>query len=60
MLVLSQKENGKFRIGDNIVLTIMEARNGMARIAFEAPREIRILREEVYQRQQNEPPKPQA
>ena len=48
MLVLSRKNGQKIIINDNIVITILESRNDVCKIAVEAPREVQIYREEVY------------
>jgi carbon storage regulator CsrA len=37
-------------IGHGIVVTILRARDGQARLGFTAPADIRVDREEVYQR----------
>lgn len=50
MLVLTRKPNERILIGENIVLTIVEARPGKVRIGIEAPPEVRVLREEVAKR----------
>lgn len=44
MLVLSRKRNEKLRIGDNIVITVCEIRDGSIRIGIEAPRELDVVR----------------
>jgi len=48
MLVLSRKNGQKIIINDNIVITILESRNDICKIAIEAPRDVQIYREEVY------------
>jgi carbon storage regulator len=48
MLVLSRKRNEKIIVGDSIVITIIEIRqDGLVRVGIEAPREVKVLREEV-------------
>lgn len=49
MLVLSRKKNEKIRVNDNVVITVIEVRGDKVRLGFEAPREVRVHREEVYQ-----------
>lgn len=49
MLVLTRKSGERIRIGDNIVISVSEIRNDSVRIAIEAPKEIKILREELYE-----------
>ena len=48
MLVISRKNGQKIMINDNIVITVVEARNGQCRIAIEADKDVKIYREEIY------------
>ena len=48
MLVISRKNGQKIMINDNIVITVIEARNGQCRIAIEADKDVKIYREEIY------------
>jgi carbon storage regulator len=52
MLVLTRKAGESLRIGNNIILTILEKSSGAVRLGIEAPFEIPIYREEIYQRLQ--------
>lgn len=47
MLVLTRKIDEKILIGDDIVITVLEARGDVVRIGVDAPRGISIQREEV-------------
>jgi len=47
MLVLSRKTGQRIRIGKNIWITLVLAKDGKARIGVEAPREIEVVREEI-------------
>jgi len=49
MLVLTRKVAQKVIIGDKlIVITILESKGGKVKVGIEAPREMKILREEIY------------
>ena len=56
MLVLSRKKNESIVISDNVVITVVEIRDGKVRIGIEAPREVSVHRKEVYEaiRRENE------
>ncbi len=48
MLVISRKNGQKIMINDNIVITIVDVRNGQCKIAIDADRDVKIYREEIY------------
>ena len=48
MLVLSRKKNESIVINDNIVITVVEIRGDKVRLGFDAPKDIPIHRQEVY------------
>ena len=50
MLVLSRKTEESMYIGDNIKITVLDIRGGQVRIGITAPQEVKIHREEVYNR----------
>ena len=47
MLVLTRKPGEKILIGDDIVITVLDARGDSVRIGIEAPRGVKIQRDEV-------------
>lgn len=49
MLVLTRKPGERVLIGDDIVVTFLEARGDSIRIGIEAPSGIRIQRDEIVQ-----------
>ncbi len=49
MLVLSRKKDEKIVIGDNITLMVIEIRGDKVRLGIEAPRDVTVHREEVYE-----------
>ena len=50
MLVLSRKKSERIRIGDDIVIELCEIRPNAVRLGITAPRSVRVLREEVPER----------
>jgi carbon storage regulator len=49
MLVLTRKINESIAIGDSIVLTVLAIDGEKVKIGISAPREVVILRQEVFQ-----------
>ena len=47
MLVLSRKRDQKIIINNNTVITVIEIRGNKVRLGFEAPQDVKILREEL-------------
>ena len=47
MLVLSRKERQRIRLGDDITVTIVRLAGDQVRLGIDAPREIRVLRDEL-------------
>lgn len=54
MLVLTRKIGESFNIGDDIKVIIYNVRGKQVRIGIEAPKNVIIYREEIYQRIQEE------
>jgi carbon storage regulator len=48
MLVLSRQSAETIVIGDNIRVTIVEVRGDKVRIGIEAPRDVTVHRQEIY------------
>ncbi len=65
MLVLSRQRDESIIIGDNIVITVVDIRGDKVRLGINAPVEIPVHRQEVYEAIQREnqriaqQPKPQ-
>ncbi len=53
MLVLSRKLGERIRIGDAIVVTIVRISGGGVRLGIEAPSEMPVVREELFNRLQD-------
>jgi carbon storage regulator len=54
MLVLSRKRGERILIGPNIKLTVVDIRGSKVRLAFDAPRDVPIHRQEISRRIQDE------
>jgi carbon storage regulator len=54
MLVLSRQRDESIMIGDNIVITIVDIRGDKVRLGINAPAEIPVHRQEVYEAIQRE------
>lgn len=50
MLHIIRKAGEEIRIGDKVRIIVTRTRSGSVCLSFEAPEEIPIFREEVYQR----------
>ncbi len=50
MLVLTRRHGETVRIGSDVRVTIVASTGGQVRIAIEAPKEIGIFREEIFER----------
>ena len=48
MLILSRKINEKVVIGDNITVSIIEIRGDQVRIGIDAPKIVKVFRQEVF------------
>lgn len=54
MLVLTRKLGESIRINDNIVVKVVELDSRHVKLGIEAPRNISVNREEIYERIQRE------
>lgn len=54
MLILSRKINEKICIGNNITLTIMEVRGDQVKVGIDAPKDVKVFRQEVFNAIQSE------
>lgn len=54
MLILSRKVNEKIKIGNDITLTIIEIKGDQIKVGVEAPKDVKVFRQEVYNAIQNE------
>ena len=49
MLALTRKVGEKIVVGDNITITIVDIKGDNVRLSFDAPREIKIYRGEIFE-----------
>jgi carbon storage regulator len=54
VLVLTRRLGESIRIGDEISIQVLEIQRGQVRVAIDAPRQIPVHREEIYQQVQEE------
>ncbi|MFH1075547.1 MAG: carbon storage regulator CsrA [Pseudomonadota bacterium] len=50
MLVLTRRMGERITIGDDIVVKILEIKGGQVKLGVEAPRHVKVHREEIYDR----------
>ncbi len=49
MLVLSRKTDELIRIGDDVTIMVVDIRGDKVRLGIDAPKEVPVHREEIYQ-----------
>lgn len=54
MLVLSRQRDQSIIIGDNVVITVVDVRGDKVKLGIDAPKEISVHRQEVYEAIQRE------
>lgn len=54
MLILSRKTDERIKIGNDITITIIEVRGDQVKIGVEAPKNVKVFRQEVFNAIQNE------
>ncbi len=48
MLILSRKTDQSIKIGEDITITIIEIRGDQVKIGVEAPKNVKVFRQEVF------------
>jgi carbon storage regulator len=54
MLVLTRKLGESIRIGDNIIVKVVDLDSRHVKLGIDAPKTVSVNREEIYERIQNE------
>ena len=54
MLILSRKIDEKIKIGDDITITLIDVHGDQVKIGVEAPKNVKVFRQEVFDAIQNE------
>jgi carbon storage regulator len=54
MLILSRRPGESLTIGDDVVVTVIGVSGNQIRLGVTAPREVRVLREELYKAMREE------
>lgn len=54
MLILTRKSGEGIRVGDEIKVVILEVKGNQVRVGIEAPQNIQVHRDEVYERIKSE------
>ena len=54
MLVLTRRQNESIRIYDQVQVTVLGVKGSQVRLGVQAPKEVPVHREEIYQRIQAE------
>ncbi len=55
MLVLSRKQKQQIKIGDDVVLTVLQVKGNTVRLGIEAPKEIHVIRGELEDSRASKP-----
>lgn len=54
MLILTRKIGESLMVGDEVTISVLGVKGNQVRIGIDAPKDIQVHREEIYNRIQNE------
>ncbi|TDQ39524.1 carbon storage regulator CsrA [Thiopseudomonas denitrificans] len=58
MLILTRRVGETLMVGDDVTVTVLGVKGNQVRIGVDAPKDVAVHREEIYQRIQNEKDEP--
>lgn len=58
MLILTRRVGESLMVGDEIIVTVLGIKGNQVRLGVNAPKEVAVHREEIYQRIQREKSQP--
>ena len=50
MLILTRRVGERLMIGDDVIVTVLASKGNQVRIGIDAPTQVEVHREEIYQR----------
>ncbi|MCB1677705.1 MAG: carbon storage regulator CsrA [Halioglobus sp.] len=56
MLILTRRVGESLKVGDDITITVLGVKGNQVRIGVNAPRDVAVHREEIYNRIQDDDP----